>query len=68
MRRKKAQEAEVADYFFNPIEDDIQAKVHQINEKGVDAAFECTSVQPGFDACLDSILHGWNSCYRCNLG
>ena len=36
----------------------IQAKVHQINEKGVDAAFECTSVQPGFDACLDSIRMG----------
>ena len=58
LRRKKAQEAQVADYFFNPIEDDIQAKVHEINEKGVDAAFECTSVQPGFDACLDAIRMG----------
>ena len=33
-------------------------RVDEINEKGVDAAFECTSVQPGFDACLDAIRMG----------
>ena len=58
LRRQKAQEVDVADYFVNPIEDDVVAKVREINPKGVDAAFECTSVQPGFDACLEAIRMG----------
>ena len=58
LRRQKAQEVEVADYFINPIEDNVVEKVRAVNPKGVDAAFECTSVQPGFDACLDAIRMG----------
>lgn len=58
LRRQKAEEAEVAHYFFNPMEEDVVAKVREINPAGVDAAFECTSVQPGFNACLDAIRMG----------
>lgn len=58
IRREKAAEVEVADYIFSPIEVDIIAEVRKIAPKGVDASFECTSVQPGFDACLEAIRMG----------
>ncbi|MFT4245745.1 MAG: 2,3-butanediol dehydrogenase [Micrococcaceae bacterium] len=58
LRLKKAKETGVADHFINPAEDDVDAKVKEVAGKGVDVAFECTSVQPGFDACLNSVRKG----------
>jgi (R,R)-butanediol dehydrogenase/meso-butanediol dehydrogenase/diacetyl reductase len=58
IRREKAQEVGVADYYLNPMEEDVIAKIKEVTGKGVDAAFECTSVQPAFDTCLDAIRMG----------
>lgn len=56
LRRQKALDSGVADYTFSPAETDVLAEIQKLtNDRGVDIAFECTSVQPALDLILDAI-------------
>ena len=56
LRRQKALDSGVADYAFSPAEVDVLAEIHKLtDDKGVDVAFECTSVQPALDLILDAL-------------
>lgn len=54
-RKEKAKEAGVADYIFDPSEVDVVAEVKKLTDgKGVDVAFECTSVNKVLDTLIDA--------------
>lgn len=59
LRRAKAIEAGVADEAFNPAEDDVAEEcMKRTDGRGVDVAFECSSVQPVLDTCMQAAAPG----------
>lgn len=56
LRRQKALDSSVADYTFSPAETDVLTEIQKLTDgRGVDVAFECTSVQPALDLILDAL-------------
>lgn len=56
LRRQKALDAGVADYAIDPSATDLKAEVDKITDgKGVDVAFECTSVNVVLDQLIDCL-------------
>ena len=56
LRRQKALDAGVADHAIDPSKQDLKEEVQKITDgKGVDAAFECTSVNVVLDQLVDCL-------------
>lgn len=57
LRREKALSTGVAAHAFDPRETDVVAKARELSAdgRGATIGFECTSVQPAFDALLDAV-------------
>ena len=56
IRRNRALDAGVADHAINPAEQDLQEEIRKItNGKGVDVAFECTSVNVVLDQLIEAL-------------
>ena len=55
-RKTKARETGVADHVVDPTQEDLVARVREITDgKGVDVAFECTSVNAVLDQLFDAV-------------
>ena len=59
LRRQKVVDAGVVDEAFDPREVDVAARVRELTDgRGVDVAFECTSVDVVLDLLLDAVRPG----------
>jgi (R,R)-butanediol dehydrogenase/meso-butanediol dehydrogenase/diacetyl reductase len=58
-RKAKARDTGVADHVIDPTTEDLQARVLELTDgRGVDVAFECTSVNAVLDALIDAVKPG----------
>jgi (R,R)-butanediol dehydrogenase / meso-butanediol dehydrogenase / diacetyl reductase len=58
-RKDKARDTGVADHVIDPTTEDLQARVLELTDgRGVDVAFECTSVNAVLDALIDAVKPG----------
>lgn len=58
-RKAKARETGVADHVIDPSVEDLQARVLELTDgRGVDVAFECSSVNVVLDALIDAVRPG----------
>lgn len=58
-RKAKALDTGVADHVIDPTSEDLQARVLELTDgRGVDVAFECSSVNAVLDALIDAVKPG----------
>ncbi|GHG45211.1 2,3-butanediol dehydrogenase [Flavimobilis marinus] len=58
-RKAKARDTGVADHVIDPTAEDLQARVLELTDgRGVDVAFECSSVNVVLDALVDAVKPG----------
>jgi (R,R)-butanediol dehydrogenase/meso-butanediol dehydrogenase/diacetyl reductase len=58
-RKVKARDTGVADHVIDPTTEDLQARVLELTDgRGVDVAFECSSVNAVLDALIDAVKPG----------
>ena len=58
-RKVKARDTGVADHVIDPSTEDLQARVLELTDgRGVDVAFECSSVNAVLDALIDAVKPG----------
>lgn len=58
-RKAKARDTGVADHVIDPSTEDLQARVSELTDgRGVDVAFECSSVNAVLDALVDAVKPG----------